>query len=102
MKSTINLVLESMHSTEDLHSPLVGNASSSLYMKELCDHLKVFRTHIQQIHTILEYQSEKLPNFLDYILSHFLQHISLIRPLIINRCAKDFDYLSRVGIAVSF
>src|SRR5687768_6365324 len=65
MKATVSLVLASMHD-ENLHGSL-GGASASLYMKELCDHLKVFRTHVNQIQPLAD-SLEELPNFLNFII----------------------------------
>lgn len=41
MKSTVSIVLNSMHE-ENMTSELLSTNSSSFYMKELCNHLKVY------------------------------------------------------------
>lgn len=77
MKATVSLVLESMH--QEFKSDLAPN-QSSMFMRELCDHLKVFRTHVSQIAPLAE-SLEALPNFINFVIEQFLLHISLIRPL---------------------
>jgi hypothetical protein len=86
----------SMHD-EDMRSSL-GSSSASLYMKELCDHLKVFRTHVSHILPISE-SLEALPNFINFIIEQYLLHTSLVRPVSDEsnvRFVKDFEYL--VGV----
>ncbi|KAH7695617.1 COG5 protein, partial [Aphelenchoides avenae] len=98
MKNTLSLVFASMHD-EDLYSAL-GSSSSSLYMKELCDHLKVFRTHVAQLQPLSE-SLEALPNFINFVIEQYLLHISLVRPVTQesnSRFIKDLEYLVRVGL----
>lgn len=100
MKNTLSLVFASMHD-EDLYSAL-GSSSSSLYMKELCDHLKVFRTHVAQLQPLSE-SLEALPNFINFVIEQYLLHISLVRPVTQesnSRFIKDLEYLVRVGLQV--
>ncbi|KAI1711120.1 conserved oligomeric Golgi complex subunit 5 [Ditylenchus destructor] len=100
MKSTVSLVLASMHD-EKMQTRLGSSASSSFYMKELCDHLKVFRAHVSQIQPLVE-SLEALPNFLNFVIEQFLLHVSLIRPLMeessVERICKDLEYLCRIGL----
>uniref|UniRef100_A0A914BUW8 Conserved oligomeric Golgi complex subunit 5 n=1 Tax=Acrobeloides nanus TaxID=290746 RepID=A0A914BUW8_9BILA len=100
MKATVSLVLASMHD-ENLHSSM-GGTSASLYMKELCDHLKVFRTHANQIQPLAD-SLEELPNFLNFVIEQFLLHISLVRPITekcIERFSKDLEFLARNGLQI--
>jgi hypothetical protein len=46
MKATVSLVLESMHA--EFTGELISN-QGSMFTRELCDHLKVFRTHVSQV-----------------------------------------------------
>jgi hypothetical protein len=77
MKVTISLVLDSMH--DEFKGDLAPN-QSSMFMREVGDHLKVFRTHVSQIAPLAE-SLEALPNFINFVVEQFLLHISLIRPL---------------------
>ncbi|CAD5206521.1 unnamed protein product [Bursaphelenchus okinawaensis] len=96
MKDTIVLVLDSMHE-EELDRELV-QSPCSLYMGELCDHLKVFRTHINSIEPLAE-SLETLPNFINYIIEQFLLNCTLsakFTKTVQGRLLKDFDYLCRI------
>jgi len=103
IKSTVSLVLASMHS-ENMLTKLNEGTSASHYIKELCDHLKVFKTHVLQIQPLVE-SVEALPNFLNFVVEQFLLHISMVRPLKsegnVDRFVKDLDFLCRIGLQVS-
>lgn len=95
MKSVVTSVLESMHE-EDLQREL-GPAPCSLYMGELGDHLKVFRTHINHVEPLAE-SLEALPSFVNFVIEQFFLNITLIRPfseLARARFVKDFLYLCK-------
>ncbi|CAD5209391.1 unnamed protein product [Bursaphelenchus xylophilus] len=96
MKETIILVLDSMHE-EDLNREL-QQSPCSLYMGELCDHLKVFRTHINHIEPLAE-SLETLPNFINFIIEQFLLNSTLtttFAPLVRTRLVKDFGALCKM------
>ncbi|KAI6241359.1 hypothetical protein M3Y99_00362800 [Aphelenchoides fujianensis] len=94
MKATVNVVLDSMH--EELHATK-NEGQVSLYMRELCDHIRVFRKHVVQIEPLAE-SLEALPNFINFVIEQFLLHISLVRPLsapTIKRFVNDLGYLCK-------
>lgn len=100
MKSTVSLVLDSMH--QEFSGNLAPN-QASMFMRELCDHLKVFRTHVFRIAPLAE-SLEALPNFINFVLEQFLVHISLIRPLNTStkhRFGNDLSMLCK-SLHVSF
>uniref|UniRef100_A0A914GS03 Conserved oligomeric Golgi complex subunit 5 n=1 Tax=Globodera rostochiensis TaxID=31243 RepID=A0A914GS03_GLORO len=99
MRSTVSLVLASMHD-ENLLVALAPGATSSEYVKELCGHLKVFRQHCAQVKPLAD-SVEALPAFLNFCVEQFLLHISLIRPIgeeSFDRFVRDLEYLCRNGL----
>ncbi|KAL3115817.1 hypothetical protein niasHT_007117 [Heterodera trifolii] len=99
MRTTVSLVLDSMHD-ENLAVALAPGATSSEYVKELCGHLKVFRQHCAQVKPLAD-SVEAMPGFLNFCVEQFLLHISLFRPIgepSIDRFVRDLDYLCRNGL----
>lgn len=88
---------------EDLQKELPQQAPCSLYMGEVCDHLKVFKVHINQIDPFAE-SLETLPNFINFIIEQFILNATLVKPFndsIRTRFVKDFGSLCK-ALQVSY
>ncbi|KAI6203216.1 hypothetical protein M3Y94_00531000 [Aphelenchoides besseyi] len=94
MKATITVVLDSMH--EEVHDSK-NQGQVSLFMRELCDHIRVFRKHVAQIEPLAE-SLEALPNFINFVIEQFLLNCSLCRPITeatTRRFVNDLNFLCK-------
>uniref|UniRef100_A0AC35TQR7 Conserved oligomeric Golgi complex subunit 5 n=1 Tax=Rhabditophanes sp. KR3021 TaxID=114890 RepID=A0AC35TQR7_9BILA len=99
IKDLLTLVICSMHE-ENMTKPLKGSSCSG-YIRELRDHLKVFKTHVDHMKSLVE-TNTILSNFIDFIIQKLLVHFSLIRPSsksLHERISMDLISLCEKGLS---
>lgn len=98
IKDLLSLVIASMHE-EDMNKSL-KNSSCSGYVREMRDHLKVFKTHVSELKELVE-NNTILSKFIDYVIENMLLNFTLIKPIkntTYQRFASDLTSLCDKGL----
>uniref|UniRef100_A0A0N5BA39 Conserved oligomeric Golgi complex subunit 5 n=1 Tax=Strongyloides papillosus TaxID=174720 RepID=A0A0N5BA39_STREA len=98
IKELLSLVIASMHE-EDMNK-LLKNSSCSGYIREMRDHLKVFKTHVSELKELVE-NNTILSKFIDYVIENMLLNFTLIKPIknsTYQRFAADLTSLCDKGL----
>uniref|UniRef100_A0A0N4ZN11 Conserved oligomeric Golgi complex subunit 5 n=1 Tax=Parastrongyloides trichosuri TaxID=131310 RepID=A0A0N4ZN11_PARTI len=98
IKELLSLVIASMHQ-EDMKKGL-KNSSCSGYVREMRDHLKVFKTHVSELKELVE-NNTILSKFIDYVIENMLINFTLIKPITAasyQRFSNDLTSLCDKGL----
>uniref|UniRef100_A0A1I7ZEV8 Conserved oligomeric Golgi complex subunit 5 n=1 Tax=Steinernema glaseri TaxID=37863 RepID=A0A1I7ZEV8_9BILA len=96
VEETASVVLHSMHTDEERPK----ERGVSAYVKELCEHLRVARSHFTPIHAVLA-KNNRMKHFVQHVLEQFLLQTTLRRPMteqLEKAIARDLEYLCDNGL----